>query len=278
MVLKGNLSRNYIVPNGTGSWSTGGKRPASGISIVVKVNKSELYQSSSLQGADLYYGKSDSLGNYAITVRTNAAGVNADISFDGFNSTLDTLVNGQLRKGYYASFQGSNVSKNLAMGQNLQMDYNYIGSPVISGSSNNLKTGTAIVTGFVYANNIKQVQTGTVVTLTSVNFGVSNRKVYLNFSNDPVTYTTRAYETTTDGNGAYTFTLNTVEQGTQGYNQTANIWVNDYATTRDTVKANNSISVGKGGVFQKVITTQNSLYNGTIRNAVNLTYISFIPN
>ncbi|MEI6021995.1 MAG: hypothetical protein WCR21_12780 [Bacteroidota bacterium] len=278
LVLKGNLSRNVIVPNGNTSWSNSGKRPAAGINVVVKVNKADLYQSASVQGADLYYGKSDSLGNYIVTVRSNAIGVNAEISFDGFTSTLDTIINNQARKGAYASFLGNNFTKTLVMGQNAQVDYNYFGSPLASNGANNLKTGTAIVTGNVYINTLKQVLSGTLTTLSTVSMGVLNRKVYLNFSNDPSTYSSRSYETTTDGNGAYTFTLNTVEQGSAGYNQIANIWVNDYAATRDTIKPNNSIVPGKSGVFQKVNTSQSSLYNGSIRNAVNLTYNVFVPN
>ncbi len=278
LVLKGNLSRNVIVPNGTNAWSNTGKRAASGISVVVKVNKSDLYQSASVQGADLYYGKSDSLGNYAVTVRSNAVGVNAEISFDGFTTTLDTIVNNQTRRGAYASYTGSNFTKSLVMGQNTQVDYSYVGTPLVSGSGNNLKTGTAIVTGNVYINTLKQVLTGTLTTLTTSSFGLANRKVYLNFSNDPFTFNTKSYETTTDGNGAYTFTLNTVEQGSAGYNQIANIWVNDYAATRDTIKPNNTIVPGKSGVFQKVSTTHSSLYNGSIRNAVNLSYNTFVPN
>ena len=42
MVLKGNLSRNVIIPNGTGAWSNAGKRPAAGVNVMVKVNKSDL--------------------------------------------------------------------------------------------------------------------------------------------------------------------------------------------------------------------------------------------
>ena len=278
MVLKGNLNRNIIVPNGSGAWTSTGKLSVRGALVSVKVNKNELYPNSSASGADIYSGQSDSLGNYAITVRTNAQGVNADITIDGFAATLDTLVNGQLRKGYYASYAGSNTTKKLMMGQNVQLDYTYMATPVVSNPNNNIKTGTAIVTGFVYMNLPRQILTGTLVTLTTSNIGVANRKVYLNLSNDPNTFNTRSYETTTDGNGSYTFTLNTVAAGTANFNQTANIWVTDLAATRDTIAVNNTVKTGKAGVFQQQSNNQNALYTGTIRNAVNLVYTSFVPN
>lgn len=279
MTLKGNLSRNVITPDGSGSWTNNGRIPARGVGVAVKVNKNALYPNSNAQGADVYYGTSDSLGNYNVTVRTNATGVNAQITFDGFNATVDTIVNGKVIKGQYATYAAVNLNRNLTMGQNSQLDYNFVASNLVSNPNNNVRTGTAIVTGFIYVSTLRQVLTGTLTTLTTTNVGLANHKVYLNFNTDPNSLTSKSYQTITDGNGAYTFTVNTVESGTPNFgNQNASIWINDFASTRDTIAVNNTTKTGRAGVFQKQSTSQSNLYNGTIRNAINLTYNSFIPN
>jgi hypothetical protein len=279
MVLKGNLSRNIVTPSGNGGWTTNAKIPVRGQGIAVKINKNALYPNSNTQGADIYYGVSDSLGNYNVTVRTNANGVNAQITFDGFNATLDTLVNGIVKKGSYASYASANLNRTLILGQNSTLDYTYNASTLVSNPNNNSKLGTAVITGFVYVNTLKQVLTGTLTTLTTTNVALANHKVYLNFFNDPNSLTSKSYQTTTDGNGAYSFTVNTVESGTPNFgSQYADVWVNDFASTRDTLSTNNTVKTGKGGVFHKQSTSESSIYNGTIRNAVNFTYSSFTQN
>lgn len=53
MVLKGNVSKNVVTPNGTGGWNTNGRIPANGVNVSVKVNKNSLYPNSTAQGADV---------------------------------------------------------------------------------------------------------------------------------------------------------------------------------------------------------------------------------
>ena len=88
----------------------------------------------------------------------------------------------------------------------------------------------------------------------------------------------KSYVTTTDANGYYTFTINTVAAGTAGFTQNANISVPDYAATRDTVKLNNVIKTGRAGVYQMQQSNQSGLYNNVIRNAIHFNYNGFIPN
>lgn len=275
--VKGNINKNIITPNGNGSWTTASRIPAAGINVSIKVNKNSLYPNSTAQGADIYTGTTNENGDYSIAVKSNATGVAAVISIDGFTSTLDTLINGTTKKGLYASYLGTTVNRTLFMGQSSQLDYGFTASNVTT-NPNNIVAGTAVITGSVGVNFIKEVLTGTLITLSTTNVAVANHKVYLNFSNDPTTLTSKMYEVTTDANGVYSFNIATVASGTSGFNQNANVWVADYAATRDTIKVNNSIKTGRAGVFQQTNANQTGVYNNNIRNANNLNYGTFIPN
>lgn len=277
-ILKGNVSKNVITPNGTGGWNTNGRIPAKGVNVSVKVNKNSLYPNSTAQGADIYSGTTDANGHYSITVRSNATGVAAQITIDGFEGPQDTIVNGVAKPGLYSVYNGTSINRTLFMGQNSQFDY-VMGTNVITSNPNvNLKTGTAIVTGSVGVNFLKEITTGTVISITTTIMPVANHKVYLNLNNDPGTQSQKSYVATTDANGYYSFTINTVEAGTPGFNQNANIYVPDYAASRDTVKVNNVIKTGRAGVYQMQQTNQGGLYNNTIRNAIHFNYNGFIPN
>jgi len=278
MVLKGNVSKNVITPNNAGGWNLNGRIPASGVNVSVKVNKNSLYPNSTAQGADVYTGTTDASGNYSITVRANATGVAAQITIDGFTGTQDTLVNGTMKPGLFSVYNGTTVNRTLFMGQNSQLDHVMTTNVVTTNPNANLKIGTAIVTGSVGVNFLKEITTGTVVNITTTIMPVANHKVYLNFNIDPSTQAMKTYTATTDANGYYTFNLSTVEAGTPGFAQNAAIYVPDYAASRDTVKANNTIKTGRSGVFQMQTNNQGNLYNNAVRNAIHFNYNAFVPN
>lgn len=280
-VVKGTLTRNIITPNNNGSWNTGTRIPAAGVAVSIKVNKNSLYPNSSATGADVYSATSDNNGNYSISVKSNANGVNAAITIDGFNATLDTINNGVTKTGFLNTFTGLSTTRNLIMGQNIQLDHAFSGQNLITNPSNTLKTGLATITGSVGVSMVKEVMSGTLVTLTSTNVPVAGRIVYLNFTNDPTTLGVRSYTALTNENGYYAFDITTVAANTPGTaftSQSASIWVADYATTRDTLKANNTIKTGRAGVFSQQTATQNNIYINHIRNANHFVYSAFTPN
>lgn len=277
-LVKGNISKNIITPNANGSWTSNTRIPAKDVLVQIKVDNSSLYPNSSAQGSRVYTGTTDADGNYEVSVLANATGVNAQVTINGFTGTLDTLVNGVTKKGFYSTYAGTNMAATLYKGQNMQLDYEFTASNVVTNPNNNLKIGTALVTGSVGLNMLKESTAGTLIVLSTTNVAVPGLKVYLNINNDPNTLSGKRYETTTDANGYYTFTVTTVEAGTPGFSQNATVWVNDYMTTRDTVKANNVVKTGRMGVFQKQTLSQNALYNFEIRNASNMLYTTFTPN
>jgi hypothetical protein len=277
-VLKGNVSKNVITPNGGGSWNSNARIPAAGVNVSVKVNKNSLYPNSTAMGADVYTGTTDANGNYSITVKSNATGVAAVVTIDGFTGTQDTIINGITKTGLFSTYAGTTNNRTLFMGQNSQLDYQFNASVVSTNPNTVLKIGSAIITGSVGVNFVKEVLTGTVISITSTMVPVASHKVYLNFSNDPNTQATRAYEAVTDANGYYSFTLTTVAPGTSGFSQNASIYVPDYAATRDTLKANNTIKTGRAGVYSGQTINQNSVYNNAIRNATHFSYIGFTQN
>lgn len=279
--VKGNVSKSVIAPSGFGGFTNSSRVPAAGVNVTVKVNKNSLYPNSNAQGADIYTGTTDANGNYSIPVKTNANGVSALITVDGFTATEDTLVNGTSKPGLLASYTGTSFSRTLFMGQNSQFDYSFTASNITS-NPNNIVIGTGVITGSLSMSIIKEFTvTGapTVINYTFVDAKVANHLVYLSFSNDPTTQSAKTYTATTDANGYYTFTVSTVANGTPGFfSQNADIWAPDFATTRDTVKLSGATVTGPAGVFQMTNTNQNSIFNGTIRNAAHLNYFSFTAN
>lgn len=273
-LVKGYVSKNIIIANGSGGWTSTGKVPAKNVNISVKVDKNSLYPNSNAQGADVYSAVTDENGNYSISVKSNAAGVKAFVTIDGFTSTLDSLVNGQPKTGLTSTFAGINFSTTLLMGQNFTYNYAFTGT---AGQSNpvQLQIGNATVSGSVGVSLIKEIQTGTLVSLTTAFLPFPNQKVYLNLQNDPYTQSGKTYETQTDGNGRFSFTIATVMAGTAGFSQNASLWVNDLATTRDTLKLDNTVRTGRSGVYNGVNINLSGLFNGELRNANYLNYTSF---
>jgi hypothetical protein len=277
-VVMGTVSKNVITPNGSGNWTNATRVPVAGINVSIKVNKNSLYPNSSAQGADVYTGVTDSTGNYRISVKSNATGVSAQITIDGFTGTQDTIINGNVRKGLYSTYAGTNQNRTLYMGQNVTFNHDFFATTVSSNPNTVLSIGAAKITGSVGINFFKEVTTGTVVSITTTNVPLASQKVYLTFNKDPNTLATKSYEVITDANGFYSFDISTVASGTSGFNQNATIWINDYAATRDTIKANNTVKTGAKGVFQMETLFQNGVYNNNIRNANNFSYNSFVAD
>ncbi|MBL7922520.1 MAG: hypothetical protein JNJ40_19540 [Bacteroidia bacterium] len=284
-VVKGNVNKNVVTPNGNGGWINTSRVNMSGIVVTIKVNKGGsqgLYPNSTANGADVYSATTDANGNYAISVKSNATGVSALITIDGFTGTQDTIINGVTKTGLYATYAGTSVTRNLFMGQNTTFDHNFTAANV-SSNPNTITIGSAIVTGSINMNLVRKVTTGTVVAFSTTNIAVpANTPVYLSFDKDPTLLNAKMYQTTTSANGSYTFNLSTVPVGTSGFNQDATIWVADWATSRDTMNFNGTnfinITPGVQGVYNKATTTTNGVYSTEIRNAINLGYGAFVPN
>lgn len=278
-VIKGNVGKNVFVPDVNNGFFAQARIPASGINVTIKINKNALYPNSNAQGADIYTGTTDANGNYSIPVKSNANGVNAFITIDGFTSTMDTIINGVTKTGLLTTYNALNTNFFVSMGQTFTYNHLYSTQNAAGNPNTNFKIGTAKITGTVGIDYVKEVLTGTLVTLTTTFVPVAGRKVYATITKDPTSLVAKTYEVITDANGRYTFDIATVASGTSGFtggnSPNATIWVADFATTRDTLKANNTIKTGKSGVYTMITNTENGLYNLHIRNAVNFDYSSF---
>lgn len=285
-VVRGTVSKPIITPNGSGGWMNTARIPAANVVVQIKVNKNALYPNSIAQGADVYSGVTDANGNYAITVKSTANGVNANWTIVGFTGTQDTVVNGVTKVGMWANYFGTNNNVTLVMGQDFNAGHYNFNATNLSSNPNTILIGSAIVSGSVSLRHIsKAVTTGTAA---SVVFGTTNTPcpagatVYMTLDKDPTTLATKWYTTTTDANGRYTFTFPTVAAGTAGYNQDGVIWVADRSGSQDTVQSINAgattIISGKTGVHQSVSNNQFGLYSNENRNATNLAQNVFTPN
>lgn len=282
-VLKGNVNKRVITPDGNGNWTNSNVINVKNVNVTVKVNKGQaggLYPNSTSAGADVYTATTDSAGNYAITIRTNATGVNAMLTIEGFTGTQDTIINGVTKKGLYATYNGIMNTINVAIGQNITTNHTFIPTNV-SSNPNNITIGTAMVTGSI-GMTLPTKQTGTLVIPSTVVVPAPNTIVYLTFDKDPTILANKVYQTTTSANGSYTFNLNTVAMGTPGFNQNATIWAPDMAGRRDTVSFSNSTPTGTitgpQGVFGQTQTTRTGIYTSSIKNAVNLNFSAFTAN
>jgi hypothetical protein len=282
--VKGTCTKNIITPNGFGGWQNNSRVPAAGVLVQIKVNKNNLYPNSIAQGADVYSATTDANGNWSMNVKSNATGVTAYMTIAGFNSTLDTLINGVTKTGLYANYFGTTSSFNCFMGTTFEWGTYGFNASNLSSNPNNIMIGSASISGSVSANHILSTTTGTnPAVISTTNMAVpAGITVYMSIDKDPTLLATKNYTTTTDANGRYSFNFPTVASGTSGFNQNATIWVADYATTRDTVRVvngNNAPTItGRAGVFGNVSTNQNGVYNNEIRNATNMNYNSFTQN
>lgn len=281
-VLKGNVSKQVITPNGNGQWTNTALKNVANVRVTVKVNKNDLYPNSSASGADVYSATTDSSGNYYMVIKTNENGVNALLTVEGFSGTQDTIINGVTKKGLYATYDGLTSNINVSIGQSIGTNHVFMASNV-SSNPNNITIGTAVVTGTV-GMQLPIKQTGTLsVGFTSLVPVPANTTVYMTFTKDPTILTSKVYQTTTGANGTYTFTVNTVAAGTSGFaSQNATVWIADYSARRDTLGYSNATPTGTingpMGVFSQNQTNSNGIYTSSIKNAVNVNYTTFTQN
>ncbi|MDX2173704.1 MAG: hypothetical protein SFY56_11335 [Bacteroidota bacterium] len=289
-IVKGNVSKNVVIPNGGSGWNTNGRVNLAGVTVTIKVNKSSLYPGSQAVGADVYSGTTDANGNYAISVKTNATGVSALLTIDGFNATLDTLINGVTKPGLYGTYTGLQTTiGSLQIGANQVVNHNFTASNLTSNPQT-IAIGSAVVTGSVgmqFVLKSRATPTSAAVFGTTVVPVPAGTKVYLDFDKDPTTLATKRYETTVDASGNYTFNLATVSSTATSFNQDASLWVADFSRTRDTVlvvgTGTAAISgganiTGKAGVYNNTTNFTSGVYTSEIRNAINLSYTSFTAN
>jgi hypothetical protein len=283
-IVKGNVSKNVIIPNGGSGWNTNGRVNLAGVVVTIKVNKSSLYPGSQAVGADVYSATTDANGNYAISVKANATGVSALLTIDGFNATLDTLINGVTKPGLYGTYTGLQTTiNNLQIGANQVVNHAFTATNLTSNPQT-IAIGSAIVTGSI---NMSYVLKSRNTPTSAATFGgtfvpvPAGTKVYLDFNIDPTTLATKRYETTTDAAGNYTFNLATVSSTATSFAQNASIWVADLSKSRDTVlvvgTGTAAISgganiTGLNGVYGKTTRNEASLFSTTIRNASHLSF------
>lgn len=324
--LKGNLTKATITPNlpyqpGNMSWNSNGKAPAAGVNITIRVAKSGwrgLYPNSSMQGTDVYSGTTDANGNFNIAVKSNGRdeGVRAEVLVEGFNGTVDTVFNGTTRTGRNANYMGFSRAYNLYAGQTQFFETNTCSNSyptwefdcqenIVYYNQNNgplaLNIGAATITGSLNMQIVTSSVTVVSGTATPASLSTSfvpvpaGARVKLRFDSDPVTYSTKIYQTTTDAAGGYTFNVSTVADQTPGFNQNGDITVADWTATRDTIKIN-SIYTGTVFVSSTTVTVAgkngtwnassygsigvNGLYNNQIRNAQNFSFTTgyFLAN
>lgn len=285
-LVKGTFTKNVITPNGVGNWVSTTRIPAAGVSVQIKVNKSQLYPNSIAQGADVYSATSDANGYWAMNVKTNATGVTGYVTMNGFNGTQDTIINGVTKTGLYANYFG-NTPGNTTFFMGTTYDFgvwNFTASNLTS-NPNNIMIGSAAVSGSISMNQALKITTGTVITTPGGGTNVAvpaGITVYMTLDKDPTLLTTKMYTTTTTAGGRYSFNFPTVASTTPGFAQNATIWVADYAATRDTFQVlngnNSSLITGPTGVYGNNSTNENALYNNENRNASNFSFGGFTQN
>jgi hypothetical protein len=311
--VKGNLTKTIITPNGNGGWTNNTKVPASGVNVTIRVatnGVNGIYPNSNYASTEVFTGSTDAQGNYAIGVKSNGTGngVTASIFIEGFTGTQDTMINGATKTGKWCAYVGTSANQTVYKGQTSWWNPNTWsfnnGNMMVIADVTNPTTpniGSAIITGSIAYSFVRSATTNnngtiTVAPPTSTDVPVPDgTKVWYTFDVDPLTLSTRVYQTTTSA-GNYTFNVQTVAVNTNGFNQNGTVWLQDLTGTRDTVKCLTTITgtvvgaqttaspftTGKPGVWNAagITSFQGGLFNNEVRNAVNLTYnqASFTAN
>lgn len=314
--VKGNLQKTVITPVAGGAgWTNTVKVPAAGVNITIRVatnGANGIYPNSSYASTQVFTGTTDANGNYAIAVKSSGtgAGVAAAVSVEGFVGTQDTIINGVTKTGRTCQYIGQSSNVTVWKGQTTwyspntwSFANNNMNVVVDIQNPNAVNIGTAVVTGSVSKSFIRWLTTiqtatptSTVSAQSNTNVPVSGGRVYLTLDVDPLTLSTKVYQTTTDAAGQYTFNVSTVNPGTPGYTQNSTVWVSDMVGTRDTVKVTVTMNgtatisnvtatpftTGQAGVYSgnTLNQAQNALFSNEVRNAVNINYNSgtFTPN
>lgn len=246
----------------------GNTTPLQGGVVTIKVNNNDLYPNSNSQGSEVYTATSDANGHYAVGVKTNGNGVQAQITFKSFSSANDTTSSSIIY-----NFPGQVITKSLVKGVNIEENYNYVTSVLVD--PNNTQKGTATVSGQVKIAKHIQLTANGVPTQTTVPF--ANTVVYLEYDKDPITLTKKIYTTTTNSAGRYSFNIVTPNMGQAGFNNNARVYTADISMPYDTLKFNGTVSSAPG-VYKGVTNTYSNVYSTIIKNASDFNVMTFIAD
>ena len=253
----------------TKTMSSGSNAPAVGVNISVEVKNSQLYPNTppslaSYSSSQVFTGTTDANGNYSIAVKTiGGSGVSAIVTINNLTSTSDPVT------GTQAIFGGTVTSQQLITG--VTTDYNFNMTTI--NNVGTVVTGTATVLGTLKVLFYKEGPAGV---FNLAPYTLANHTVQLDFDRDPSTQVVKTYNTTTDANGNFSFSINTTAAA--GYNDAAKLYVVDYPTTQDTIKLSGTQVTGKPGYYQNTFTNLTGLQPTNINNANILIYSNFIPN
>lgn len=274
-VLSGNITKTILSQNsGFGYQSV--NIPAEGVSVSVRILNSQLYPNSpNAQGSEVYSAITDASGNYSITVKTNGNGnVNGTITVNDKIGTRDTIKNGSTITGPNANFNGTTTSRTFIKGVN-QVFNHTMSATILVGNPDPIVIGSAIVTGTVLIRHYQEdtISAGNYFYYLD-DFALPNHLVTLEFDKDPITQAVRTYTATTDAQGVYSFTVQTTND--PGFTNYATVKINDYYTTRDTVRLNGTtITPGVMGVFEDYTIGVTNLDPTEVRNHQDLYYWIF---
>lgn len=274
--LSGKITKTIVAQNSGSGYSTV-VVPAQGVEVSVRILNSQLYPNSpSAQGSMVYNATTDANGNYNITVKANSGGSTGTITVNDFVGTRDTIIGSTVKPGPYNNFGGTTATKTFVRGQDQTFTYSMVGTALVTNPNQTPNIGTAIVTGSLFITYIKQTGPTTYVPSSYI---LPNYPVTLKMDKDPTTQQIRTYTGMTDANGIYSFTVQTTDIGTPGFtNQNATVQVPDYSATQDTIKTGNVRVTGRMGVFGNTSNNVTGVTSTEIKNQINMSYNSFIPN
>lgn len=242
-VISGKITNNMIVQNQGFGYQTM-QVPAQGIQVQVRIWNEDLYPNSpNTQGSQVYSGTTDANGNYSITVTTNSDGCYANITIANRVGTLDSLINGVVKTGQAANFNGTNNGVWVYTGSPATFNHNMSAS-VIVGNPMPITIGTAVITGTISAIHMEEdTFPGPVYYYTAtLNKPLANHPVKLDFYVDPLTMIKKVYTATTNASGVYSITVTTSDES--GFNPYGYLKVADYVTGRDTLRLGGTTTTG----------------------------------
>lgn len=263
--------------------------PAAGVRITARVNNNSLYPNSTgsnSQGSRVYETTTDANGNYSLPVLANGNGVTCFWEIHPWQGTVDTIINGVIKTGLVSNFTGASGNTTLIKGVSWNRNHQASTSAILTNPVPTPTVCTAIVTGSLRIQYLRQdtIPAGGGTPSTNyfyvpTSYTLANHPVKLMFDKDPITQATKIYYGTSNSQGIYSFTIETTDWNASGFwNQDASVYVEDYATTMDTVKLNGSKVMGRAGVYHQQWNYSYGIYCNEIRNAVHLNYNSFTAN
>lgn len=263
----GTLSGNI-----TKTMSSGSSAPAVGVTISVEVKNAQLYPNTpsniaTYSGSQVYTGTTDANGNYSISVTTvGGAGVMAIVTINNITSITDPVT------GTQAILQATMPTTTKQLITGITTNYNSNMSTLTNIGTT--VTGTATVMGTLKVVYFKENPAGV---FTPTSYNLANQPVSLDFDKDPTSQVVKTYNTTTDANGNYSFSVSTTAAA--GFNDAAKIYVADYATTQDTIKMGGTQVTGKPGRYSSPTPINiGSITPTVISNGNTIIYSSFSPN